>query len=251
MNYIKLLVTAHQKIIEDQRLNATHVSLYFSLFQQWNSSYFSKTFFINRFELMNASKIGSKGTYHKCLKDLDAWEYLDYFPSNNAYKGSSIRMKVFCSPDITDSSADDPVLEKLARDFSIEQANACTDFEPALDSKQTTIDLGVNHSYTGSEQASVSGINNNKQANYNKLPNDRQAVLNFFKANNFEKEEGDKFLEFYQQNNWKTGDGCTIRDWQAVALNWMERAFKKSGSKKLVFKDHLKIQKEKNYDQPL
>lgn len=262
MNYIKLLIAAQQKIIEDDRLNATHVSLYFSLFQIWNSSHFAKTFFINRQELMNASKIGSKGTYHKCLKDLDAWGYLDYFPSNNSFKGSSIRMHIFSIAEEVESQQEDPRLEKLASEFSDQHTNACTDSvqvvnkeetctEPLSNRKRTSSLPHVNRQGTSTEQAPVPFINNNKQANNNKLPNDRQSVLDFFEKNNFGKEEGLNFFEFYEEKLWKTGDGSAIRDWQAVALSWMERTFKKKGTNSLNFKDHLKTRKEKNYEQPL
>ena len=262
MNYIKLLIAAQQKIIEDDRLNATHVSLYFSLFQIWNSCHFAKTFFINRQELMNASKIGSKGTYLKCLKDLDAWGYMDYFPSNNSYKGSTIRMQTFSTTDEVESQDENPIPEESPKELSDRQINAGTNSVPAEirqetsnepPSNQNCTSSGprVNRQGTSTEQAPVPFINNNKQTNNKKLPNDRQSVLDFFDKNNFGKEEGLKFFEFYESNLWKTGDGSVIRDWQAVALSWMERTFKKTGRKTSQFKDHLKTRKEKNYEQPL
>ena len=60
MNYIKHLNAAFQKFIEDSRLNPTHVSLYVALFQFWNISRFADCFYINRQEVMQLSKIGSK-----------------------------------------------------------------------------------------------------------------------------------------------------------------------------------------------
>ena len=95
INYIKHLNIFFQNLSQDKRLNATHVSMYVVLFYQWNSTRFSDEFYINRNEIMSLSKIGSKGTYHKCLKDLHQWKYLEYLPSYNPMKGSIISQPYF------------------------------------------------------------------------------------------------------------------------------------------------------------
>ncbi|TVZ26074.1 hypothetical protein JM83_1020 [Gillisia sp. Hel_I_86] len=94
MNYIKLLNAAFEKFYFDDRLNPTHISLYMALFQEWNSSRFADEFYVNRRDLMMASKIGSKSTYHRCVTELDSWNYLFYFPSNNPYKGSNTNLTI-------------------------------------------------------------------------------------------------------------------------------------------------------------
>lgn len=83
------------KITEDNRLHATHVSLYISLFTLWNLNRFENPISINREEVMKISKIGSRNTYHKCLKELDQFGYLEYLPSHNPLKGSLINMYNF------------------------------------------------------------------------------------------------------------------------------------------------------------
>lgn len=83
------------KIAEDDRLHATHVSLYISLFTLWNLNRFENPISINREEVMKISKIGSRNTYHKCLRDLDDFGYLKYEPSHNPLKGSRINMLSF------------------------------------------------------------------------------------------------------------------------------------------------------------
>jgi hypothetical protein len=92
VNYIAHLNNFFLKIPEDKRLKTTHVSLYLALFHTWNNARFSKEFFINRNEIMQQSRIGSKGTYHKCITDLSVWEYLKYTPSYNPQLGSVIHM---------------------------------------------------------------------------------------------------------------------------------------------------------------
>jgi hypothetical protein len=41
---------------------------------------------------MQYAKIGSKSTYHRCIKELDHWKYISYNPSHNPFKGSRIKM---------------------------------------------------------------------------------------------------------------------------------------------------------------
>ena len=63
-----------------------------ALFQLWNTNRFPREFFINRSEVMQLSKIGSKSTYHRCIKELHHWSYIIYSPSHNPYKGSKINI---------------------------------------------------------------------------------------------------------------------------------------------------------------
>ena len=92
MNYIRHLNGVFEHFAKDGRLNPTHISLYMGLFQLWNQYHFSETFHINREEVMELSKIGSKSTYHRCIKELDYWSYLMYTPSHNPFRGSRIKM---------------------------------------------------------------------------------------------------------------------------------------------------------------
>ncbi len=92
INYIKHLNGVFEQFSKDNRLNPTHISLYVALFQIWNNNFFKNEFYINREEVMDFSKIGSKSTYHRCIKELSHWKYLLYSPSHNPFKGSRIRM---------------------------------------------------------------------------------------------------------------------------------------------------------------
>ena len=92
INYIKHLNGVFQQFSKDNKLNPTHISLYVALFQLWNNNYFKDEFYINREEVMSFSKIGSKSTYHRCIKELSYWKYLLYTPSHNPFRGSRIKM---------------------------------------------------------------------------------------------------------------------------------------------------------------
>ena len=92
VNYITHLNTVFQQFLDDNRLNPTHISLYMALFQVWNSTRFPEEFFVIRDEIMQQSKIGSKSTYHRCLKQLHNYGYIEYTPSHNPYRGSKIKL---------------------------------------------------------------------------------------------------------------------------------------------------------------
>ncbi|WP_185145754.1 hypothetical protein [Chryseobacterium balustinum] len=92
MNYIKPLTAFFVKVAQENTINPTHVSLYMALFQFWNFNLFKNPINISRDELMLISKIQSKATYHKCIKDLHSLGYFDYQPSYNPFEGSQVYM---------------------------------------------------------------------------------------------------------------------------------------------------------------
>ncbi|MDO6761862.1 hypothetical protein Q4566_16770 [Tamlana sp. 2_MG-2023] len=92
VNYIRHLNAVFIAFSKDGRLNPTHISLYIALFNLWNMYHFPKEFYINRQEVMALSKIGSKSTYHRSIKALSHWKYLQYNPSKNKFKGSQVIM---------------------------------------------------------------------------------------------------------------------------------------------------------------
>ena len=95
MNYIKHLNGFFERVSGDGRLTAYHISLYLALFQLWNLSRFRNPFPISREELMQLSRIGSKNTYARCIKELDQWGYIFYFPNGNLHTGRQVRCTRF------------------------------------------------------------------------------------------------------------------------------------------------------------
>ncbi|MDN3664085.1 hypothetical protein ACFFU1_11455 [Algibacter miyuki] len=215
MNYIKHLNMCFEKFQEDTRLNPTHISLYMALFHFWNIYKFPETFYINRHEVMKLSKIGSKATYHRCLKKLSDWKFINYMPSHNPYKGSEIKILIL-----------------------------------GTTSKQV-----INKLKTSTEQALVPNTNSNKQIENiikQKLPKNKIEVIHFFKSKNWSELEAQKFYNHYQSIGWKIGGKIKIVDWQASAGNWVLKTDKiKTENALSQNKDNLKTSKIKNYDQPL
>jgi hypothetical protein len=79
-----------RRIRDDNCLGATHVSLFTALFIQWQQNSYESPFAVTRRELMSYSKIASVATYHKCIRELDAFGYIIYQPSFHPQKGSLV-----------------------------------------------------------------------------------------------------------------------------------------------------------------
>lgn len=173
MNYIKHLTGFFEKVALDRTLNPTHISLYIALFQFWNCNRFKNPISISRDEVMRISKISSKATYHKCLKNLHSLGYINYQPSYNPFRGSHVILFNF-SEDLKPL----PKSERKPKNEPLfEQVN-----EQALNKSCTS-------SETGTEQAVVPSINNINNTN----------ILNDKNVSNLEK-QAKKFEEINNSN---------------------------------------------------
>lgn len=65
----------------DHRLKTSHISLFTALFIHWQRHQFQSPFSASRRKLMALSRIASQATYHKCIRELDAYGYIRYRPS--------------------------------------------------------------------------------------------------------------------------------------------------------------------------
>jgi len=71
-------------------ITAHHISLFVSIYSVYESNNYASQFQVSRRRLMQLSKIQSKATYHKCLKDLIDKGYILYHPSYHPLEGSKI-----------------------------------------------------------------------------------------------------------------------------------------------------------------
>jgi hypothetical protein len=177
MNYIKHLTGFFEKVALDRTLNPTHISLYIALFQFWNCNRFKNPISISRDEVMRISKISSKATYHKCLKNLHALGYIDYQPSYNPFRGSHVILFNF-SEDL--------------KPFSKSERKPKNEPNNELVSEQA-----LKKSYTGSETSveqalvpSINYINNKNNLNENNVSNVQKHTNNFEEIDNSK----DKFV---------------------------------------------------------
>jgi hypothetical protein len=68
-------------VSKDPRIGASHVSVYMSLFQCWLSNECQDPILVNRRGIMANAKISGVATYHKCIRDLHEYGYIQYLPS--------------------------------------------------------------------------------------------------------------------------------------------------------------------------
>ena len=90
MDKSQQVISFIHQLASDIRLKPTHISLCLALCHAWMRSNFQNIFQVSRSKLMAASRIQSRATYHKVMKDLQAFGYLKYTPSYHPVKGSSV-----------------------------------------------------------------------------------------------------------------------------------------------------------------
>jgi hypothetical protein len=88
-------LTCHiNRVVSDDRLRPVHISFFLALCNKWITNRFESVYHTSRSQLMRASHIRSKATYHKVLKDLEDFGYVQYHPSYHPIHGSSVRMMI-------------------------------------------------------------------------------------------------------------------------------------------------------------
>ena len=90
MEELKVLIDFYTAIQNDNRIGATHISLYLALYYFYMLNQFQNPVFIKRSSVMHGAKICGLGTYHKCIKDLNDFGYILYKPSYNPRLGSRV-----------------------------------------------------------------------------------------------------------------------------------------------------------------
>ena len=168
MNYIKHLTGFFNKINNENAINPTHISLYLSLFQCWNVNRFKNPTGISREEIMKASKINSKATYHKCMKELEALGFMEYMPTYNPHSCSNVIMV----------------------NFSDELKNR-PKFEPLTSSKNKPV---KNLTHSKNEQV-IEQVNYDNSLKSNNLKSNKNPKLNFEPVQNRTRLKNEQHIE--------------------------------------------------------
>lgn len=77
-------------IRNDNRISTSHISLYMALFELWNQNDFQNPISIRRQQIMEAAKISGLATYHRCIRELQEYGYINYLPSYNSAISSQV-----------------------------------------------------------------------------------------------------------------------------------------------------------------
>lgn len=273
MNYIKHLTGFFDKVVNDTTLNPTHISLYIALFQFWNTNRFRNPISISRDEVMRISKICSKATYHKCLKNLHSKGYIKYEPSYNPYRGSLVYLFNF-SNNLKPTPKSKTTRLKNSTETDLVGDKRLTPSQPSNEHVGVPYINSINNTNNSNgenlEVQSQKIINKNdeilknsennskqeklRQKNKNFIAPNLEKVKEYFQEKKHPEIEAQKFFNYFSSIGWLVGGKNKMVDWKAAAENWMLNTsnFNNNTEKLPTLKaNHLNIPNNKNYAEPL
>ncbi|AWM14667.1 transcriptional regulator [Flavobacterium sediminis] len=267
MNYIKHLTGFFIRIASEETIYPTHISLYLALFQSWNVNRFKNPISISRDEMMKASRIASKATYHKCIKELQNMGFIDYLPSYNPYSGSEVilhdlsdRKAVFKNQ--TSSIIDQTIpINNQANSNGTEQVNEPNIYNTNKTSKNNkNISIDTNSKILNEEKFLESEKKEKKSsAKKREIENPSfEQVKDYFKQEEFSEFEAERFYNYYTSNGWLIGGKTKMIDWHAAARSWILNTAKftinlpqNPQAKEQPRAKQLQVTEDKNYAEPL
>jgi hypothetical protein len=291
VNYIKQLTEVMGKFSDDDRLNPSHVSLYLGLFMFWNSSRFKNPISISRSEIMKVSKIGSNATYHRCITDLHKWNYLEYLPSHNPFKGSKVNMFIF------ETGAEQVLNENRSKNEHVSEQAVNGNHskieqvpEQALvpyinlykhnklykqergEEKKSSLHSSQNKNtdssfckadLQSSKKNDLQSSDSPKSKKVSKgelhsptrrkkfVPPELKEVKIFFHENKSSYQVGETFYNHFESNGWLVGGKAKMKNWKAAARNWISREEKYQAKSRSPAQQRLHVNENKDYDIPL
>jgi hypothetical protein len=284
INYIK-----HQQWVKDRFKNDTrkitpwHISLYHALFYAWNDNKFQNPFPIFRMEIMKISRIGSANTYTKCLKELDDFGYINYYPSHDPNQGSQVYLYSACnstdksSDNTTDKSSDktsdkssDNTTDKssdkttvravIPLNKGIKQVKEIKPIKPLKDwSKLKFASASTSQEVKNELKKGILNVSiqektqkESKSSGDGILPTGDEVKL-FFKEQLANHLEAEKFFNHFESNGWLVGGKTKMKNWKAAARNWILNAPNFNAQKNTQGPRplNLHVEQDKRYDIPL
>lgn len=211
MNYIKHLTGFFIQIAHEATLNPTHISLYLALFQRWNINRFKSPITISRDEMMKASKIASKATYHKCIKELQRLGFIDYLPSYNPYAGSTVIIHDLSNGSSTKNRQPTSQVAEQVGEPSIYS-------KPILKTKRKQYKETTPEKMENEEEENVLAV---AKETIQKTHPALEIVKEYFSSQEASEFEAERFFNYYTSNGWLIGGKTKMKDWQAAARNWI------------------------------
>lgn len=258
MNYIKHLTGFFNCIANEEIIYPTHISLYLALFQSWNVNRFKNPITISRDEMMKASRIASKATYHKCIKELQLLGFIEYLPSYNPYYGTEVIMHNLSEGKQRSSSMIDntkPMIEQVNGQVTEHV------IEPHIYNNKQTFKNNKNISIEGNLKSLVedefleTAEKEKKSSAKKKESPSLEQVKEYFKHQEFPEIEAERFFNYYTSTGWLVGGKTKMKDWNAAARNWMLTTSKftiNSPSMKTQSRaNNLQTNEDKDYAEPL
>jgi hypothetical protein len=277
MNYINHINSIFTAFCEDNRITASHISLYHCLFQYWNMARFKNPISIARSELMFIAKISNANTYIKCIKELSELGYIRYEPSFNPSKGSLVYLYEFDNG--IDKAKNKGVDNGIDNSFNNAENKAKNNGfvilnTPSINNTQTNTTNNTkteniflsknilakkqisNKSENFSEKEEKIEIDGNTEKE--KLRQKKKActersrsviflspsletVKIFFNQNTWQSTDAEHFFNHFESNGWLVSGKTPMKNWHAAARNWMLNAQKFAAQKNVVFNPSQKV----------
>ncbi len=278
MNYINHLNGFFNKANADGRMKPNHISLYMILFNNWNSNRFNNPTSIPKEKIMKSSKINSNTTYYKCLKELQVFGFIEHIPTYNPHLNSNVVMI-----DLSELGKEGLKMMKTNyTNFEQDQKNVLSkNSQPNEQVNELAYIINNNKQKLNNlnmEIGTHSNFDNNKNLifkknsdligdpkkeekssakkeekyNNSEIPS-LESVVEYFIFKLSTETEANRFFNYYSGINWLIGGTAKMRDWKAVARNWIMNQgkynFKKTSTQNSA--NNLSIENNKNYDEPL
>ena len=253
MNHQKQLSAFFHLTHNNTRLFPSHMSLYTVLFQLWSRNRYQNPVGIIREDVMKMSKINAKATYHKCMRDLQEFQFITYYPSFSQYHSSTVHLKPLnfepvqlmstssMNEHVNKSSSS--INEQAEKEVYIYNNNINNNNKIYIDDEVQLLNRSIKKpamkkSQTGGPKFTVPTI---------------QKVKLFFEEVKSTKDEAERFYNYYSSNGWLVGGKTQMKDWQAAARNWILNSdkFRPKETSKHLKPDHLHVKTDKNYGEPL
>ena len=253
MNYIKHLTAVFEKMDTLPDCSPFHISLYIALFRFWNQNRFVNPLSVYRTDLMKAAKIGSVNTYGKCLKQLDNWKLIRYFPSQNIYQLSQFHVFAFDQEADTASDTRGIITEQIPDTPPYRNYEYNGDEQVSELSKQEETFANQTRAAPAKKFDKKLSAEKNKEAVKPKdfVAPDEAEVKIYFEDKDYPEIEAAKFFAHYQAVGWMVGKS-PMQDWKAAARKWMLNDQKNTTNVgRKLSPGKLDAGKGKDYNEPL
>jgi hypothetical protein len=208
-----------------------------ALFQTWNYNFFASSFIMGRTRLMQMSRIGSKTTFAKVLRDLHDFGYITYKPSGYTAMKPTITMLIFHEMD----SPCPTTVTAPVQDMNNPCPDNGTDPVPEVGYIDKQMQTNVNNAI------SVCVPHTPHPKNKKVVPPAKEEVIRWFTEKQISLDTGSAFYHHYKAIGWKIGKNRIV-EWQDAAEKWIINSKKVTnhGSSEYLHTDNYK-----NYGEPL
>ncbi|MGN7723589.1 hypothetical protein [Chitinophaga sp. 22620] len=227
-NYLRHMNAFLDRIEQDKRLTLCHIGLYLALFRCWNRTYFRNPFYVSRADLMQVGHIGSPNTYARCIKELENFGYINYFPPGSKGTASMVSIIPMNQQRRTKAIQGDNENDTENRSEVIPpESGQISQLLPGRNRNDTApvsvaIPINKQTNLTNNEIGSTPPTGKRKKKKFK--PPARDEVIACFRSWRMPEAEAVRFYLHYQANGWYQSGKVAIQDWKAAAEKWILNA---------------------------